>query len=413
MSKKSISRRGFVSLVSKAGALGALISTPFISKAGELIKEEEEFGFLTLPYLQSPTATSITIMWLTNKKAFCWIDYGENGILDKKAYASHNGLIEANCGLNKIKLENLESGKVYQYRVVAKEILDFKPYKVTYGKTLNSESYSFKTFETKSDNVSMLIMNDLHDRPESIGHLINLNKNDPYDLIFFNGDMFDYQTDEKQIINHMLKPCTDAFATKTPFMYVRGNHETRGKFAREFVNYFDNISGNFFFAFTQGPVRFVCLDTGEDKEDTHPVYAGIVDFDHYREVQAQWLANEIKKPEFRKASFRVVLMHIPHYYSEEEHGSTHSRKMFADLFNKGKVDMVICGHTHTYKVHDRKPGTHNYPIIIGGGPQNGERTLIKLKANTRKLSLQMLNDNGNEVGSYALGKDARKQDWSI
>ncbi|UKJ07577.1 purple acid phosphatase family protein [Solitalea lacus] len=406
MSKDSLSRRGFVSLLSKAGALGAVLSTPLISKADKLLKDEEQFNFLTAPYLQSPTSTSITLMWLTNKKAFSWVEYGENNTLDKKAYSSHDGLVDANCRLYKIKLEHLEPGKEYHYRIVSKEILDFHPYRVTYGKTIISEQASFKTFKEKSETVSMLIMNDLHDRPESIKHMMSINGEDPYDMVFFNGDMFDYQTDEKQIIDHMLKPCSESFATKTPFMYVRGNHETRGKFAREFVDYFDNISGKFFFSFNLGPVRFVCLDTGEDKEDTHPVYAGIVDFDHYREMQAQWLLREIEKPEFKKAPFRVVLMHIPHFYSEEEHGSTHSRKMFADLFNKGKVDMVICGHTHTYKVHERKPGTHNYPIIIGGGPIDGKRTLIKLKADTKKLSMQMLDDNGSEVGNYLVSKNA-------
>ena len=102
-----------------------------------------------------------------------------------------------------------------------------------------------------------------------------------------------------------------------PFIFVRGNHETRGKFAREFPDYFHQVG---YAAFTLGPVRFVILDTGEDKPDTEPVYAGIVDFDGYRIEQAAKLKLEIESKAFKKAAFRIVMMHIPPRFSGEWHG---------------------------------------------------------------------------------------------
>jgi len=85
----------------------------------------------------------------------------------------------------------------------------------------------FTTPEPNAKQTSWLILNDIHDRPESFGPLIKLNITDPYDYVFLYGDMFDYQTDEQQIIDHLVKPCTESFATQKPFMFVRGNHETR------------------------------------------------------------------------------------------------------------------------------------------------------------------------------------------
>jgi hypothetical protein len=95
-------------------------------------------------------------------------------------------------------------------------------------------------------------------------------------------------------------------------------------------------------------------------------------------------------------------MHIPPFYSNEVHGSVHSRKLFSPLFEKYKVDLVVSGHTHVYGVHPPVEGQHSYPIIIGGGPAPGTRTLIKINASNQQLKLQMLDDAGKEVGSYKI-----------
>ena len=146
----------------------------------------------------------------------------------------------------------------------------------------------------------------------------------------------------------------------------------------------------------------IVLDTGEDKEDTHPVYAGIVDFDSYRRKQAVWLEKQMQSVAFKKAKFRVVMMHIPHYYSGDAHGTLHCRELFAPLFDKYKIDLFIAGHTHKYGVFDPVKGKHGYPIIIGGGPKEGNRTLIKVKADKKVLRLSMLRDDGTEVGKYVV-----------
>jgi UDP-2,3-diacylglucosamine pyrophosphatase LpxH len=75
---------------------------------------------------------------------------------------------------------------------------------------------------------------------------------------------------------------------------------------------------------------------------------------------------------------------------------------FVPLFNKYKVDMVISGHTHRYGVFAPEKGKHDYPIIIGGGPKEEKRTLIKVNASQHKLNLKMLKDDGTEVGRYTV-----------
>lgn len=406
LKKSGLPRRQFLGAISKAGVLGTLSATPLAGMAKEFQKVSarpaEGHVFLTRPYVQAPTSNSICINWITNKLCYSWVEYGEDNILDKKAHHTTDGFVAAYNRINCIELTGLKPATTYRYKVYSKEILSFQPYKLTYGETISSEEYSFTTTDPKATSASWLILNDIHDRPESFAPLLALNGTDPYDFVFLNGDMFDYQTDEDQIINHLLNPCTDAFASHKPFMFVRGNHETRGKYARELKQYFANIDKGHYFSFTQGPVFNIVLDTGEDKEDTHPVYAGIVDFDAYRREQAFWLKEQLKSKAFKKAKFRVVMMHIPHYHSGDGHGTIHCREMFGSLFNQYKIDLLISGHTHTYGVHEPEPGKHHFPIIIGGGPKNGNRTLIKLKADQQRLDLQMLRDDGVEVGRYTI-----------
>jgi len=199
----------------------------------------------------------------------------------------------------------------------------------------------------------------------------------------------------------MITPCTDTFASTKPFFYVRGNHETRGKYARELKNYFSNKDHKGYFAYSWGPVFNIVLDTGEDKPDNHPVYANIVDFDAYRKEQEVWLKEIMKSKAYKKAKFRVVMMHIPIFHCDEWHGTMHCRELYASLFDKYKVDLVISGHTHTFGVHP-PTADHSYPLIIGGGPNDGNRTLIKVKANSDTLNLSMLKEDGTEVGKYEL-----------
>lgn len=399
-------RRQFLGNVSKVGILGALAALLPGSSSGEVLdaltaRPSEGHIFLTKPYLQTPSSDRMTVRWITNRLCYSWVEYGETSELGLKAHKVTAGLVDAYNRINDVVLTGLRPDTKYSYRVMSKEIVDFQPYALKYGETIQSDVHSFTTPKENAETVSWLIMNDIHDRPASIPHLVRLNGDDPYDYVFYNGDLFDYQTDEKQIIEHMLNPSTAAFASVKPFMFVRGNHETRGKYSRELMSYFSNKDGKGYFAYEWGPVFNVVLDTGEDKADDHPEYGGIVDFDSYRIEQAKWAEEIMKTKAFERAKFRVVMMHIPHFHSGDWHGTMHCRQLFAPIFEKYKVDMVISGHTHRYGVWPPS-SEHPYPIIIGGGPKEGDRTLIKVKADQENLTLSMLKDDGSEVGRYSL-----------
>jgi UDP-2,3-diacylglucosamine pyrophosphatase LpxH len=395
---KHVSRRKFVSALGLLGVAGML--PPPVSALAQSALPDESAILKTGPYLQAPQPDKITIRWITQVPCYSWVEYGEAAAnLNQKAHLVTAGLVEANNTVHAITLKGLSPGRQYHYRICSKRIEQFEPYKLTYGDTYVSDPDSFRTPDPKATQTEFVVLNDIHDRPESFAHLLKFQGDTRKDFVFLNGDMFDFQTDENQLVNHLLQPVTELFARHTPFLFSRGNHETRGKFARQLVNYFDGGEEKFYYSFRRGPVYAIVLDSGEDKADDAPAYAGIVDFDAYRRQQAAWLEKEVQKKAFRQARYKVVFSHIPLYHSGDWHGTMHCRQVWGPILNKAKIDLLVSGHTHKYGIHPPEKGQHDYPIVIGGGPRAGQRTLIKVKADQSALALEMVDDSGKVVGS--------------
>lgn len=396
----STNRKEFLQKLGILAASGSLLSSPLSAHAAR--KEgREKSPFATAPYLQNLTDQEVTLCIITGVESLVWVELSDENENSRKVFNKKDGFIDVGKGLVKFKIEGLKANTKYTYRLIIKEIDSFEPYKLEYGETYHTDNYTFQTRNPQADSMSCVVFNDIHDRPNSFKDLLQWNKK-PFDFAFLNGDMFDYQTDEQQLIDHLIEPCTALFASETPFILSRGNHETRGKYARQIKDYFAYPKDKYYFTFQEGPVFFIVLDTGEDKPDDAPVYADIVDFDAYREEQKEWLENQVFNSDaYKNAKYKVVLMHIPTYHSGDWHGTLHCRKLFSPLFEKHAIDIVIAGHTHRYGVHPPEE-EHSYPIIIGGGPQEGRRTLIQLEADPNKLSVNMLDDSGKKVGDYQI-----------
>lgn len=402
-------RRSFLEKMSQIGALSLLpLAGSQVVKAAEASPvTDDKNHFVAGPYLQNMGADQVTIMWITHKNCFSWVEYGAGTYTSKREFGYNNGLIEANNRINKITLTNLTPGTEHKYKIVSTEVLGYKGSKVEFGETISSPLYGFKTWGQNEDEFKMVIFNDIHDRPQIIPQLLYRHgytgNTKDYDFVVFNGDCFDWVTEEQQMVDHLIKPSVDIFATEFPFLLTQGNHECRGSFSRHIPEYYAYPDNKYYFAFTRGPVRFLVLDSGEDKTDDSVEYGGLSAFDRYREVQKKWLEKEIESPEFKKADFRVLLIHISPYHSGDWHGTMHCRALFGPVLNKARIDLQISGHTHRYMTHEAD-ADHNWPIVIGGGPLEGKRTLIKLHATRKQLDLKMIRDDGELVGKFLIAK---------
>ena len=388
-------------LVTVLTACAALALPAWPHEPFSVVDEEGSFDFAVGPYLQAPSPTSMTVVWLMNKQdSLGWVEYGEGGAFNRKATSSQSGLIDADDHVHKIKLENLEPGTRYTYRVAATEITQFGAYKVDFGETKRSTEYSFTTPEDGQERVSFLVFNDLHQNTRLFKTLLGLGGGRPYDLVLFNGDVMNHMDNEQQLVRKALLPFSEAFASETPYVYVRGNHDARGRFARHLGEYIAGPNGAFFYAFDYGPVRFLIMDLGEDKPDDNAEYGGLVDFRGYREAQRAWLEREIETEAFQKAPFRILVAHVPLVgkgYAEEQ-----CRELWGGLLKKGEIDLHLAGHTHRYSMLTRIDDPLNCPVVIGGGSKPGRATVIRVDATQQELRLVMTRDDGKVVKELSL-----------
>lgn len=358
------------------------------------------------PYLQAPQRDQIIVRWITHASSHSWVEFGESPTeLNRKALQVEEGMIQSDNTIHAITLKGLQPGRTYFYRAVSREVKDFTRRNVAFGATEASEVHRFQAMAPEAEKVEFLMFNDIHDRPESFTQLLKLHEGGKQDFVFLNGDMFNNGQDENQIVDHLLRPLTEQFASHTPFYFGRGNHETMGSYSRQLRDYFDGAEQKFYYSFCWGPLCALVLDTGEAQADDSAVHGGMVAFDPYREAQARWLEQEVQKPAFKNAKFRVVFVHIPPFYmSNPVHASQHSRALWGPILNAAKIDLMLCGHTHKHGVHPAVTGQHAFPIVIGGGPKDGKRTLTHVRIDHERLQLTMKDDTGRIVGELSVAR---------
>lgn len=341
----------------------------------EAVYAEEKLTITHGPYLIEPGENSITVVWFTNKECVSWIEYcGDDnfgvfptwGGYPQIAKSSHNGLIDANTKMHSIRIVNLKPGTKYRYRIVSKEILQYDPYEVIYGDSVVDEVLGFETLDPEKRSFSFGVVTDLHERAAMLDTLLQNNPTDSLDMMFYTGDMLNWIGSEDRIFNGFLDVSVDHFAKEKPFILIRGNHETRGPNARELFSYFPHSSGKYYYSFSQGNVRFIILDSGEDKPDTHAVYAGLVDFDQYRTEQTDWLQEEVESQDFKKAQYKIVLVHVPPFSGSKGHGSKDMTEKWGGILNNAGIDIVISGHHHRFNRIEPREGKNQFPVLIVG-----------------------------------------------
>ncbi len=154
---------------------------------------------------------------MTDRDSTGIVEYGPPGGELKTAFASQHGLIDANQRLHKVELRGLTPGTRYRYRVVAREISKFHPYRVTFGETITSEFREFRTLDRGRREFSFLVYNDVHDQPAFIPDLLKVAGAAPYDFVVWNGDMVNHVENEGQITALLDQARPERFHASTPW----------------------------------------------------------------------------------------------------------------------------------------------------------------------------------------------------
>jgi len=371
---------------------------------GDSSFSQEKLAITHGPYLLDPAENAMTVVWFTNKKSVSWVEYSDDksfgtfptwGGYPKIAKSSNNGLIDANTKQHSIRIKNLEKGTTYKYRIVSKEILKFDPYEVLYGNSVVGEIHEFETLDSEKESFLFGAVTDVHERGSELDRLMQNSDVNTIDLMFYTGDILNWIGHENRIFNGFLDVSVKHFASEKPLVFIRGNHETRGPNARNLISYFPHSNGKLYYSFRQGNVFFIILDAGEDKPDSHPVYAGLVDFDAYRDEQAQWLQKVVEREGFKQSLYKVVLIHIPLFSGSTKHGATDITKKFGPILNEAGIDLMISGHHHRFAVIKNDEKGNRFPIVI-----LGQDMFLKTDVSKERLSITVTNKEGTVVDSF-------------
>ena len=249
--------------------------------------------FWTKPCLQSLTGNGITVSWLTHVPVYSWVEYGTDTLELKKARTMLDGQVVCNNYIHKIRLENLEAGETYYYRVCSREILKYGAYSKIFGHTAVSPFYSFRVPGERETDFTALIFNDIHQEFPTMAALCKQIEEVDYDFVIFNGDMLDAPGCEEEVVEAFSFYQGQVRAEEKPVFYLRGNHEIRNAYSLHLRRLLYYMGDKTYGAFNWGDTRFVLLDCGEDKTDDHWVYYGLNDFSGFRDEQTEFLRREL------------------------------------------------------------------------------------------------------------------------
>lgn len=347
------------------------------------------------PVVQNPRPSSFGVSVAVSGLATAWVEYGfAKDDLRYTSVASHHGLIHADDRALHVRVnhvEDLPSDRPIYYRVVVQSLRYVSAYKLERGEIQTTETFALQLPDPSAKSFRVVSVNDTHENLPTIRKLHQeIEKLDP-DLLIWNGDTcndFDTQDWPEQIVLNPAKDLALGWARSRPLLFSNGNHDVRGARAREIVKSFAGCPESSELPYNQalrlGPLAIVTLDTGEDKPDRHPVFAGTASYEPYRQRQAEWLAEVVKRRDVSAVPFKIATTHIPLRGLDGDNDGTtlqgyayysgFGAKLWLPTLKDAGFQAVLSGHTHRHRADE---ATADMPVwqFVGGGPRASQATL--------------------------------------
>ena len=345
------------------------------------------------PYLVATGETTATIVWCTDTPSHAKVRYGSSGDLSVVAEPQVDGLIPVGTR-HVVHLTDLSPGTTYSYEVVATRVVKLKAYWPDKGLDVRSGPHQFTTFDRESTSVSFSVVTDTHEDAGLINRLNEAIDWDSTEFLVHAGDAFHWLDTEEHLFRAWLRPTAAGLAHTKSLIFLRGNHEFRGPFARRLFDYVPTPEGRFYYARDAGPVHLIVLDTGEDKPDDTNVYGELNRTAPYRADELAWFREHVKTtPRVSEAPFRVILMHQPGWGWLAD-GPT----PWIETADAAGVDLVIAGHRHRFSYTPPGPDVeHSYHLLVIGQEQ-----IARVEATTAELKVVVTGTDGSLVHTLVI-----------
>jgi len=421
------------------GALGTAFAAP------ALLAQETPATEPTLidspPSLQCPTRNAITVVWAVGQPAAGFVQFGtDKDNLDQAAYGDVFGQKAYHRRFLQIRIEGLQPNTRYYYRTVTRAFRFVNAYNFVQGEPVYGEVYSFQTPGENKAIGTFSVINDTHNNQPLIKAVGDRLRSLQSDYTVWNGDLFNGVDSEQTAIDATLRHGGVGFSMEKPLLFVPGNHDYRGEWARNLplcLATWDynppepiqlaqwsrplvdptgqpELSQGRNFVVRNGPLALIGLDTGEDKPDNRSEWAGLARFEPYRVRQHAWLERVLQSETVASAPFVLAFCHIPLFDSRPNANGgdlptgyasfqRQAGDLWGPLLTQYGVQAVIAAHTHRVR-YDQPTEDRTWAQIIGGTSSldRGDVTVIHGKAEGGKLEIvvEVVNRNNKEWGHW-------------
>ena len=358
------------------------------------------------PWIHNAGETEVTVLWTSQGNVFAWVEVAPDdgtafeACARPRYYHTVSGRRVSGTS-HAVRITGLEPGQSYRYRIYGKLVKDDSdPYGVQFGPAhrIRFEGNGvFRTLDRNASRCRFVMFNDIHgnaDRYKALTQGV-----DSLDFLIMNGDMVSHITDIDAVLSTVFGTVPQLVAD-VPSVWVRGNHETRGRDAAAMKLYAPTPTGEPYHIIRQGPVAVLVLDAGEDKPDRNAEYSGMTDFDSYRMQELEWLRQAVAEPLFTEAPVKVAVMHIPAIGREDSwYGQKWVNENFVPVLNQAGVDIMLSGHHHRHIYV--KPGEcgNSFPILA-----NDDTDRLEFEADVNGYLIRTYNVEGVQTSVYAAEK---------
>lgn len=338
------------------------------------------------------TGTQYSIVFSASDFGTGYVEYTYNGT-EYKVYDENGGRLNSDSKIHSISVpyEHLNNNS---YRIGSVRVIEQYSYGSRTGREVVSDEYLFSP--ASGDDITYLVVSDWHTEIERACDAIAYAGD--YDAVLLMGDSSPGIDFEEEVVRNTVEFAGRLSKGTVPVLYVRGNHETRGEYAGKLLSALG--LEEFYYTTDMGNYSFVVLDSGEDKDDSHPEYGGMNDYNTYRTEMIDWLrGTEVEND-------KVIA--LSHAWQISEVEKELSEAGWNELDRLG-ARLVISGHTHECRIigerEEEKEFLSAHSGIVGymdGGNREDEYVASKMTLSSDKILLEAYNNFGDKVLEHSI-----------
>ena len=323
-----------------------------------------------------------SVVWCTSAPSIGYLEYTYEG-QKYVVYDAEDGKYRADDRVHTVHVpyEHLFGNT---YTVSAAKVIKNAAKNSKTGKFITSRVYTFAQKVT-GDSLTMVSLPDWHeDVASSCKVVANCGE---YDVLLMMGDAINYVDEYEDIIDNVVLLGGKLTKGQKPVIFVRGNHEPRGKYGYRLKTVLGYDS--YYFTTVYGNQNLLVLDGGEDKPDADPKNGGLFVSEDYRNRELT-AAEAFPVP----TGNNICLVHIPIFTTSEE-SPQYAR--FKALLEKWNVKLVISGHEHYLELVDGD----TFDTLVSGGPTHTDGFVAcRIDISAGAATITAVNAAGKTVKTY-------------